>query len=357
LKRSVYPRSKLKPDALVDYSGDNLAQVYLKGPSQWTHRHNFYELTHFLNDNGNELNFPKDLLDFQLENLMTRDKGLAKRIRKITDQHPTELFAMALPDPQAKRFAEALTSDHPAHFSLRDPILIVGKNSRTENLRFGLILTRSDLIGNDQFCYRVFENFEQTQEGQYRAKLSTDPEDDPLEYLEVVAEAHELAQWKSDREWIQWTRLHPKPTALFALPRMLTLAPRFTDHRVTEVSPAIKALRDSETPDFVLIASPGYAYHSNAPMESDHGGLAREEVRNSFFVSSLDSSHFVEHEEILDFPILTRDFMPTVLEYAGLGEAGNDPLPLTQGLSFKPILEKERLVLNEEPFEKMLLIE
>jgi hypothetical protein len=49
--------------------------------------------------------------------------------------------------------------------------------------------------------------------------------------------------------------------------------------------------------------------------------------------------------------------MPTVLEYAGLGEAGNDPLPLTQGLSFKPILEKERLVLNEEPFEKMLLIE
>lgn len=170
-------------------------------------------------------------------------------------------------------------------------------------------------------------------------EVSENPEDDPLEYLNSVIRGKEaFAKWRTDREWLNLAREHSMPTAVFSIARALTLAPKYTDPASLALSAKVQEKRKSEIPDFALFAYPGYAFRSDSPMESDHGGLSREEVRNSFFMSSLDEAQFKNHVE-LKTPVLSRDIMPTVLEYAGLKESLDATAEL-QGQSVKFMIER-----------------
>jgi hypothetical protein len=333
-------------EVLIDYAGDNLAHVYLKGLTQWDRRHNFYELTHFVRSPGESpLNIPADLLNIQLENVSVTHHKLSKKIIRKTEKRPVGLLAMALPGQSAKDSADRIFSVPGTAPSSRDPVLVMARGKAGKPYRYGLILTRSLPGSMDQFRYLVLKDFQQTPDGRIVGQnselptLSNDPNDDPLDYLGNLASAVSLDTWKGDREWLELAQNHPKPTAVFALARALTLSSKFMDPASNQVNSEVKKSRQGEVPDFLVISNPGYAFHSDIPEESDHGGLSREEVRNTFFVGSLNPNRYLVHREIRNPPILTRDFMATILNYAGMGEPGKSPLPQTQGVSFKSVIE------------------
>jgi len=334
-KYHTYPQSKGGINVLVDSSGNNLAQVYLKGDPNWR-RSNFYELSHFIQKNGSKeiLDIPADLLSVQQRNLMTDDPELGRWLTLKTERHPVKIFAMPLAGDLAQQTADRLGATAQTTRSTREPVLVLAHGKNGEKFRAGLILTRSDLQGNDHFRYIVLKHFNQDPSGQILAEVSTQPEDDPLEYLGQVKDAHLFHQWREDREWLALAQNHVMPTAIFSLVRTLTLAPKFTQPTFNLVPVKSQRNRQGEIPDFILIANPGFAFHSADTYESDHGGLLREEVRNTFFISSLDSSRFNRPKKLED-PSLTRDIMPTVLDFAGLGNS----LPKTQGRSIKSRIE------------------
>lgn len=344
---TVYPKGRGAPGVLVDSSGDNLAQVYLKKNNSWD-RVNYKDITQFPNPNGGRLNILKDLLDVKLTNIMITDRTLAQKITELTDHHPVDLFAMALRGEPVRKAANRLISKinlQSELFATREPVLVLSRRLQNTSeaqkypYRAGLILTHSDKEGNDHYLYLVLKSFDQPMSGTFQAEISDSPEDDPLEYAGRViisqqkATPQQLAQWRTDREWLTITRNERKPTAIFSLSSALTLAPKFTDPN-PEVSALVRRERRAEIPDFILVANPGFGFHSETPMESDHGGLSREETRNSFYVSSLVPTEFSKHHE-LNLPVFNHDIMPTILDFAGLGQPGNHPLPKTQGVSFR----------------------
>jgi arylsulfatase A-like enzyme len=335
-----HPRKPKNVDLLIDYVGNNLAQVYLKGEKGWKKRHGFYELSHFLaNDHDTYLNVPADLLNLRLKNLMTTHQDLARSLIDESDHHPIELFAMPLPGKKARKSADALVPSEDSTTSTREPVLVMSQRKSSEGFRFGLILTQSDHSGHDRFRYIVVQNLKQDSQGILSGKVSLDPSDDPLEYLGQSDEVGFFEKWRTDKEWIQLTRTARKPTAIFSLSRTLTLAPKFTNPKLGEVNTLIQQAVQAQTPDFIVASYPGYAFHPDTPEESDHGGLSKEEVRNSFFISSLNPKEFSSPQN-LSIPIFTRDFMPTILSYAGLGRDNQDPLPQTQGESYKDLLDE-----------------
>lgn len=350
--RWTYPSHSGGPNALLDATGENMANIYIRKaanvtPTPWPPL-SYYELTHFqLKKDGPILNFPRDFLQFEIPNLMISDKQLALKIIELSERHPVEFFAMPLIGPKAKEFFEQLASTDSgaptSEPSTRNPVLVMARNrtSSTPLFRTGIILTRSTPDGRDFFKYLVVRNFDQTAEGEFQAQISTRPEDDPIGYLDtVVPREDSFSRWRTDEEWLELAKRHVLPTALFSIPRALTLADRYTDPAQTLVSEPIKELRLSEIPDFLVLASRGYAFHSDTPLESDHGGLSYEEVRNSFFVSALNPERFKVHREIPQV-ILNRDMMPTILDFAGWGrtDGRSSPLPRTQGRSYRPMLE------------------
>jgi hypothetical protein len=337
----TYPKKSGKPTALIDTSGDSLAQVYIHGENDpdWSHRLSFYELSNY-NENkyGKTLNIPADFLNFQLLNLMVTDTELAEKIVKLTDRHPVDFFAMALAGKEAKNSADQLGAAPETGASSREPVLVMARGKSGSEFRTGLILTRSDWEGSDQFRYIVVKNFSQDAKGKIQGTVSTNPEDDPLNYIGNVDEAESSRVWRYDQEWLKMAKDHSRPTAVFSLARSLTLAPKYTNLKFHALPEKVKRSRQGEIPDFLITANPGYGFHADAPLESDHGGLQREEVRNTFFVSSLNKSKFTRHVR-LETPVLNRDFMPTFLQYAGFGEPENLPLPKTQGVGFRDLIE------------------
>lgn len=337
----TYPKHRGAPTALIDTAGDALAQIYIQGKNdkKWNQRLSYYELTHYKsNKKGVTLNIPADFLNFQLLNSMITDTALAQQVLKLTDQRPVNLFAMALTGKESKDSADRLGKAPDTGVSSREPVLVMSHGKPGKGFRTGLILTRSDWQGNDQFRYIVVKNFTQEENGTLQATVSNDPDDDPLDYLGNVDGAEASSVWRYDTQWLQMAKDHIRPTAVFALARVLTLAPKYMHPGHHELSDEVKKRRQGEIPDFLMTANVGYGFHSNGPLESDHGGLLREEVRNSFFVSSLDEGRFSKHVQ-LEKPVLSHDFMSTFLQYAGFGEPGHLPLPKTQGVSFKSLVD------------------
>lgn len=344
----TYPMQFHRPTALVDCSGDNIAQLYFKGDQNWR-RLTLAELTQIPGGKeGNEqkLDIIKDLLEVKLPNLMVNNTVLARKITELSDNHPVALLAIPLQGQAARLSADQLGLRTGP--STREPVLLLTRAAHSDEqvrdprlpprFKTGLILTRSDEKGHDQFRYVVVKNFQQDLEGKITGIPSNDAEDDPLGYLGKVEGAHQFHQWRSDREWLTRAHHHRWPSAIFTLARQLTLAPKFTNPDSKQVAEKIKEARQAEIPDLILVANPGYSFHSDEPMESDHGGLAQEEILNSFFISSLEKDTFSRHLRISEFPVLTRDVMPTVLSFAGLGSPGFDPLPQTQGKNLMPWL-------------------
>lgn len=348
----IHPKGKGHPNALVDSAGDNLVQVYLRGKadvekkghrakSSWKNRLSFYELSHF---EGARclLDIPSDLLDFRLPFTRLSNETLAQNIFKLTNHHPVDLFAMALTGDAVAQSTTRFVGDQDSSGAwLREPVLVMTRGDLPGQHRTGLIFIRSFPNGTDEFKYVVVTHFDQLSDGQILGETSEDPKQDPLEYLDTVGHSSLLAQWHTDREWLQLARHHFKPTAIFALARILTLSSKYMDPHSPLLSEKIKTERQGEIPDFILTANPGYAFHSDSSLESDHGGILRDETRNCFLVSSLNEEKYKKHIES-EIQMLSRDFMPTILDYARIREEGNDLqiLPQTQGMSFKEEIEK-----------------
>jgi hypothetical protein len=337
--RFTYPREKESPELVVDSAGNNMAQIYFKGKNNWS-PNSFYDLSNFRKtDSDPLLNIPSDLLNFKVKNLSITDNGLKNQIQQLTQNYPVELFAMPLTgeNPQ-NSIRQMLALDSSQTFKLnRDPILVMGRGDK--GLIYSLILTHSSNQDEDHFQYVVLNrDFRQDQSGNIYASISKDPKDDPLHYLGEVVSAENLMKWRTDREWLELSKNHAKPTAIFSISRALTLSPSVLDKNSPYLSEATQNKIKAETPDFVLFSNLGYAFHSEAPSESDHGGLHRAEVMNSCYIGSLNPKKFFHHREVKT-PILSRDFASTILNFAGLGEPGNDPLPETQGRSFKKEIE------------------
>ena len=156
-------------------------------------------------------------------------------------------------------------------------VLVLSQKGLKGEFRTGLILTRSDAHGNDFYRYVVLSQFQQRTDGKIVATVSADPTDDPLHYLgSVFPNTQFFSRWMTDRELLKLATdvNHPKPTAIFSLSGTLTLAPKFTDANPRGLPRSIQTDRQGEIPDFIVIANPGFAFHSGDPLESDHGGLA-----------------------------------------------------------------------------------
>jgi hypothetical protein len=327
----TYPAGAGSPTALVDSSGDNLAQVYLKKDTSWT-RLNYNDLANFPGGrNGGTLPIIKDLLNYRVKNIMVTDPGLHHQIVNITENHPINVLAMALPGEVARKSADLLGADSSTSASTREPVLVLGRREKpTDPFKASLILVRSDLYGNDLYRYIVLKDFAQR----------TNTDDDPLDYLgAVIPSTSYYARWFSDREWLSMARRQPRPTAIFSLATSLTLAPKFTEDYLHQLSEETKRARRAEVPDFVLIADHGFGFHSDYPLESDHGGLWREEVRNTLFVSSLMPGKYARPAQISQ-PVFNHDVMPTVLELAGIDRMKEDPTSQIQGRSFMQFLRQ-----------------
>jgi hypothetical protein len=334
------------PTALIDASGSSLAQIYLKGQTEWKKRLSFYELTHFILPlNKLRTNLIEDFFNARVSNLMVSDDDLLGRLSDLTQHHPVQLIAVPLERNENISQIEKWGAGPETGTSSREPVVVLAQDPVSRAVKSGIIFTRSDLEGRDWFRYVVVKDFEQEASGRYRGTPSQDPHDDPLQYLGQVPTTEITSSWRTDHEWLRLAQHHHFPTAIFSLARTLTLAPKFMSISATPgLSETVKAARRSEIPDLALLSNPGFGFHSHAPMESDHGGLSYEEVRNSFFISSLNPALFREHKEV-HHPVLTRDYAATFLEYAGMGglESGRDPLPPTQGESFKVLIDTENL--------------
>ena len=331
-----------KPKALIDYAGSSMAQIYLKRNHHSNQSMSYYELTHFaLPSRLNRLNLIEDLLTVKLPNLMISDPELHKRVVTFTQSHPTHFIAMPLRGKHDLAHLDTWGAQTETGGSTRDPVLVLSKNKEGPGVKAGIIFTRSDLEGRDWFRYVVIKNFNQDVSGHYTGTPSIEPGDDPLEYVGKVPKAEISSDWRTDREWLNLTHQHAYPTAIFTLVRTLTLSPRYDHRRTDSVLPKdVKMARRAETPDFILIANPGFGFHDHAHMESDHGGLSYEEMRNCFFISSLNPTKFKQHIEI-QTPTLTRDYAVTLLDYAGLSSSTTpQATPRTQGESFKLMIDQ-----------------
>jgi len=330
-----------EPTALIDYSGSSLAQIYLKGQAHWKRRLSYYELTNFfIPESGMRTHLFNDLFKARMGNLMITDDDLLSRLTDLTKRHPVHFIAMPLEQNENITSLDKWGASDETGSSTRDPVLVLSKDHTQAGIKAGIIFTKSDYEGRDWFRYVVVKNFNQEASGRYAGVPSVDPNDDPLQYIGQVPTAELSSQWKTDHEWLRLARDHQYPTAIFSLARTLTLAPKFTNLSVTRgLSESVKTARKAEIPDFILIANPGFGFHDGAPMQSDHGGLSYEEVRNSFFISSMNKALFQKHEEIRE-PVLTRDYAATLLEYAGLDNGVSiNSIPQTQGDSFKAMID------------------
>jgi arylsulfatase A-like enzyme len=187
-----------------------------------------------------------------------------------------------------------------------------------------MIMVRRNAYGVDQFRYSVIKNFSQDSNGVVTGTLSLDPKDDPLEYLGLNSEFENNLKWRTDREWLQLTKNSSWPTAIFSIPQTVTLAPNLNAEQEAV----------SQLPDFVLYPHRGYAFQSGKQHESDHGGLYPEEVKHSFFISGIGERK-MNKRVVVPKAVLSRDFTPTVLDFAGFGVSEVQ----TQGESHRPHIE------------------
>jgi hypothetical protein len=322
LQKNLGPRS-----LLLDYVGDNLAQIYLRSndnPGQQVNnyeRPNFYQLSHGLapaDPQKTPIDLPQELLNLTVKNVMISEAPFLDLIKEQTGLRPVKYFIMGL-DGERARSTLMRELNLPIESIDRPPVLVRAYPNKTS-----VILCRRNIFGEDEFAYYVLKNFSQNETGEISAEVSTNSEDDPYKLLGFVGDGKILSTFMTDRQWLRYTRFHPEPTAIFSPVRILTLSPRLASYNVEGFAVSV--------PDFVLVSNRGFNFNSSYTSEADHGAFSREESATVFYASSLPSDgrsprHYAE-------PVLTRDFAPTVLEYLGIDYRG-----LSQGQSLKGIIE------------------
>lgn len=316
--RYTYPRKNQERDVLLDYSGDSLAQIYLRPAAGWgdERRYTYAELKNFKlknQESASQYDLVSDLFRVRLNNLESAtDRALTEKIRENSaGGRPVEYLAMALQGADAKRSAAVVAGLGDYTMLTREPVLVV---DRSENM--GLILSR-EALGETIFSYLSIRDFQQdTKSGAFTAQHNKDFSKDPLR----IASQN---KWKSDREWISHQQSSRHPTLIPSLARILTQSKRI----------AANVSRRSEIPDFILTSSWGFNFNGSYETQSDHGGLLREEVRSTFIMSRIGERAFPGYA-MVNGPVLLKDIAPTVLDTAGMG-----PAALTSGKSLRPIAE------------------
>jgi hypothetical protein len=310
---------------LIEPYGDGQAYHYLledasRDPAIKT---SYHRLTNYPVQNGSQqVNLIDSLLAFSVSNTVVRGRraadgeDLQRKLERINGLRPVGLIALSLTGTNVRESVARLTGER--NFT-REPVLV-----RAFPDKAGLTLIRDE--GDEtHFKYYVIENFSQLANGEVRGKVSFNRSRDPLE---MKLELKQFSQkWLTDREILTITEDSWYPTAIFSPARNLTLVPRLDGH------PEVQTLR-AEIPDFIAFAALGFHFNPNALHQSDHGGLSNMEVRTAFF---LNDDQLALGPLVLDLPVLTRDIMPTILDYLGLG-----PAPLVQGVSLKPMIDEAR---------------
>ncbi|MEI8348099.1 MAG: hypothetical protein WCG27_11575, partial [Pseudomonadota bacterium] len=309
--------------ALLDYFGDNLAQVILRKESTWNiyGKLSYYELSHIVSPTDPEkrvINLPKDLLELSLRNTMVNEEPFRSKLKENTGLRPVRLLAMSLPGARAWQSVQDIVGKGTEEL-YRPPVLV-----RAYPNKAGLVICRRNMLGEDQFKYHVIKNFDQKESGEISGQLSDDASDDPLNYLGKVGDDEFLATFRTDREWLKFSHEHEMPIAIFSLVRVLTLSPRL-ENNIQHIA---------SIPDFILVANRGFNFNSSYTTESDHGAFSKEESQVVFYVSDIKSSDKGTPQKF-ETPILTRDIAPTVMEYLGF-----DVHALSQGQSMKSTVER-----------------
>jgi hypothetical protein len=257
---------------------------------------------------------PEDLLNHQLVNVDFTD-DIREKIRQYNGFYPVQLVAIPLQGPIARAAAEKLTSNDPKLPSTRDPIVVRARGGKT-----ALLLVRDGDDNETYMRYVPIKNFDQTEDGNLSGQASMNAADDPFGYLGEGVSWDPLP-WKTDREWLAILQNTSYPTGISSLPRHATL------HKSAQGITDIEA----ELPDMDLISAYGFSFNPFQMHQGDHGGLTRDQVRTSMFISDDQMPDKLIH---INTPIFNRDVTPTILDYQGITPASNMP-----GRSMKTIIE------------------
>lgn len=287
---------------LVDYSGDNVAQVFLR---QQFHSWgadlapmSYHELSNYQFEptkNSPTLDIISDLLTFEHSfGTESADPKIREQIKHTYQNRPVGLFAMALRD---EHISVAITKYLGIKSQLsRPPVLIQSFDAKKNQMLSGLILARGQGVEQEQFLYYPVVDFNQDQNGNYFFRGTTEPHWDPIRL------GKKYGSWGTDRTWLSEFKDHQYPTIVFGLVRLLTLSPQVDNTKLK-----------GESPDFVLMANPGFNFNGSAATEGDHGGFHFEEVRHSLFLSGIGESHLKKSSPFKSGPWLSRDFLPGLL--------------------------------------------
>jgi len=287
---------------MVDYSGDNMAQIYLlkyqgreiKSPLTYGQLKNYKKDT----SSGN-IDFPGLMLKQKLNNLESLDKDVRACIEKVTGRHPIQLFAASLGQQSLKSIRKKLPEEHHRPWT-RTPILVEALGEKK-----AIILTHQNQVGFDVFQYFLVKDFQQTEDGDLSFAIENEITKDPLKIITNQNEIELAQHGMIDRTWFDMNRKNNVENIAgpMGIVRSLTLAQNI----------AQDPKRQAEIPDFLLYANVGYSFQSSSAHQSDHGGLSRRESQITLNVSGLGSSSWKQAHS-LETSVLTRDIAPTVFQ-------------------------------------------
>jgi hypothetical protein len=284
-------REMKKPsDVLIDFSGDSLSQIYFKHPATgWGERLSYYELTKL-----NQRNIIRDLLDVRITNNVNHDSKVRKALSELNNSHPVMFVAHPL-HSCSKTDIEEIVGEK-IFIQAREPILIESLNHD-----YGLILTKKE-YGKMLYKYFLLDRFTQTEDKRCAGRLSARPKD-VLEQFEKIQ-----GRWLGKMELLEILKNEKYPTSLITLVSTLTLSENLSKFEK----------RQAEVPDLLLHSNIGFNFNSSYSTEADHGGLLKQEAKNSFFYNQVGQKHEESvQKEVYSRPVFNYFLTPFVLENTG----------------------------------------
>ncbi len=287
------------PEVMIDYSGDSLAQVYLKDPVRgWGEKLDFSTLS-----NINGRNLLEDLLNVKVRNYAIYDKKTKKKIDEMTKGYPIMAYAHSLnscSDEDIKSIVgEEFKMDRPA-------VIVKGLTSK-----FGMVITKK-IEGQIHYKYHLLDTFKQGTNKKCSGVLSEDSSNDILNQHHLIK-----GEWNSKVGFVQKMKETRFPTSLVSLVANLTLNENLLENKD----------RVAEIPDFILLANLGFNFNSAAITEADHGNLTKRESNNTFLYSNMNLKEFSSREkkELKEKVILNYYLTPFVLDVTKRHTEKRDP--------------------------------
>lgn len=285
-------------NAMVDTSGDALAQLYFAKPGKgWKQRPDLYDLNHY-SIRGERLDLINDLLNLKLKSVVIADPVLREQLLKDTSFHPVEFISTWVKKQENIEQIKKLLSIE-SELS-REPVIVFGRKGKA------IILTKRMKGGAELFRYIPLKEIRQTANGTIKLVKGTSHED-ILDYSGI--EQFSYDNWYTDRQLLQMMSEHNYPNGIEHLARVVTLGKNLKG----------KKYRESERPDMVLIATPGFNFNSSYANEGDHGGIERAQVKNTLFMTKLGKKSSFKFKESKT-PVMGRDILPTVLKINSVNE-------------------------------------